>query len=145
MLSCSSDNFNIEHIQPLLQAVLSKEPDDLIWDEVEAAVTESTPPPPPVSSSIQQTPWLRNTGSFANSSEHRRYVDDVLKEELGSLYVAVPGVFEAFFGKVAGLEQAAKAVFRKCKEGDNPLYQEERGWRNWPEGAEESDVLGWFA
>jgi hypothetical protein len=44
-------------------------------------------------------------------------VDDVLKEELGPMYIAVPGFFEAFFGKVAGLEPAAKAMFEKCKEG----------------------------
>jgi hypothetical protein len=140
----NSDGFDIERIGPLLQAVLSNEPDDLIWDKVYATVTESTPPPCPISS-IQQTPWQRNTSSFANSSEHRKYGDDVLKEELGPMYVAVPGFFEAFFGKVAGLEPAAKAVFEKCKEGDNPLYQEESGWRSWPEGAKERDVLSWFA
>jgi len=140
----NSDGFDIERIGPLLQAVLSNEPDDLIRDKVYATVTESTSPPRPISS-IQQTPWHRNTSSFANSSEHRKYVDDVLKEELVPMYVAVPGFFEAFFGKVAGLEPAAKAVFEKCKEEDNPLYQEESGWRSWPEGAKERDVLSWFA
>ena len=33
--------------------------------------------------SLQQTPWLRNTTGFGNFSEHRQYVDGVLKEELG--------------------------------------------------------------
>ena len=68
-------------------------------------------------------------------------MDDVLKEELGPMCIAVPGFFEAFFRKVAGLELAAKAVFKKCKEVDNPLYQEESGWRSWLEGAKERDVL----
>jgi hypothetical protein len=104
----NSDGFDIERIGPLLQAVLSNEPDDLIRDKVYATVTESTSPPRPISS-IQQTPWHRNTSSFANSSEHRKYVDDVLKEELVPMYVAVPGFFEAFFGKVAGLEPAAES------------------------------------
>jgi hypothetical protein len=41
------------------------------------------PPPRPLSS-FPQIPWLYNTSSFANSFEHRKYVDDVLKEELGT-------------------------------------------------------------
>ncbi|PVH91225.1 hypothetical protein DM02DRAFT_577221, partial [Periconia macrospinosa] len=140
----SSDDFNIEQIRPLWNAVLNKESDDVIWNKVEAAVTESTPPPRPPSS-FPQTPWVRNTSSFANSTEHRKYVDGVLKEELGPLYVGVPGFFEAYFGSVAGLQPAARAVFDKCKEGDSPLYQKESGWQDWPKEAREKDVLSWFA
>jgi hypothetical protein len=144
MTAVNADNFEIERITPLLKAVLSKESDDTIWNRVYDAVTESTPPPRPTSS-ILQTPWLRSTGSFANSTEHRKYVDDVLKEELGSMYVGIPGFFEAFFGEVTDLQPAAHAVFERCKTGDNPLYREESGWQGWPEGAKERDVLGWFA
>ena len=143
-LAVSSDNFDIERIRPLLDAVLNNEADEIIWDKVYNAIAESTPPPRPVSS-IQQTPWRRNTSSFVNSTEHRKYVDDVLKEELGPMYVGIPGFFEAFFGEVAGLEPAAQAVFEKCKEEDNPLYREESGWQSWPERARERDVLSWFA
>jgi hypothetical protein len=139
-----SDNFDTARIRLLLDAVLNNEADEIIWNKVYDAVTESTPPPRPASS-IQQTPWLRNTSSFANSTEHRKYVDDVLKEELGPMYVGVPGFFEAFFGETAGLEPAARAVFERCKEGDNPLYREESGWQGWPEGAREREVLSWFA
>ncbi|KAI1420215.1 serine/threonine-protein kinase Sgk2 [Xylaria sp. FL1777] len=140
----NSDDFDILRILPLLKAVLSKEPDEVIWDKVYDAVTESTPPPRPISS-VPQTPWLRNTSSFANSSEHRKYVDDVLKEELGPMYVGIPSFFEAFFGKVAGLKAAATVAFEKCKEGDDPLYREGGGWQGWPEGAQEKDVLNWLA
>jgi hypothetical protein len=144
MTAVNADNFEIERITPLLKAVLSKESDDTIWNRVYDAVTESTPPPRPTSS-ILQTPWLRSTGSFANSTEHRKYVDDVLKEELGSMHVGIPGFFEAFFREVTDLQPAAHAVFERCKAGDNPLYREESGWQGWPEGAKERDVLGWFA
>lgn len=51
-------------------------------------------------------------------------VDDVPKEELGPMYVEVPGFFQAF-GETAGLQPAARAVFKRCKEGDNPVYREE--------------------
>jgi hypothetical protein len=144
MTAVNAGNFEIERIIPLLKAVLSKESDDAIWNRVYDAVTESTPPPRPTSS-ILQTPWLRSTGSFANSTEHRKYVDDVLKEELGSMYVGIPGFFQAYFGEVADLQPTAQAVFERCCEEDNPLYQEESGWQGWPEEAKERDVLRWFA
>ena len=143
-LSTESDDFDLERVIPLLTAVLNDEPDETIWNKVYGAVTESTPPPRPASS-IQQTPRLHNTGSFANSTEHRKYVDGVLKEELGQLYVDVPGFFKAYFGSVPGLKSVAQAVFNRCKEGDNPLYREESGWQGWPGGARERDVLNWFA
>ncbi|KAI1680672.1 hypothetical protein KJE20_09523 [Pyrenophora tritici-repentis] len=143
-LSTEADNFDIERIKPLLRAVLEHEPDEVVWNRVYDAVTESTPPPCPTSS-FQQTPLSINTGSFANSTEHRKHVDDVLKEELGYLYVGIPGFFKAFFEDVPGLRPAAEAVFKKCKEGESPLYQVESGWQGWPEGAKEKDVLSWFA
>jgi len=152
----NSGNFDIGRIVPLLEAVLSNSADELIWDKVYDVVAASTaftaiakPTTPPLSTpslaSFPQTPRLYNTGSIANSSEHRKYVDDVLKEELGQLYVDVPNFFKAYFGSVPGLESVAQAVFNKCKEGDNPLYYEESGWQGWPKGARERDVLSWFA
>jgi hypothetical protein len=127
-----------------LTAALSDNRDDaLIWDQVYNAVTESTPPPQLIPSSFQQTPWLRNTNSFANSSEHRKYVDVVLKEELGPMYVGLCNFHETFLRGVADLETASKAVFKKCGEGRNPLYR--KGWSGWPEDANQDDVLGWFA
>lgn len=143
MTTVNADDFDIERILPLLQAILHKEPDNVIWDRVYDAVTESTPPAGPTSS-FQQTPLFINTGSFANSTEHHKHVDDVLKEKLGHLYVGVPGFFKAFVEDVPGLRQAAQAVFNKCKEGKSPLYGVESGWQGWPKGAKEKDVLSWF-
>jgi hypothetical protein len=144
MTAVNADDFDIERILPLLQATLRKESDHVIWNAVYDAVTESTPTPRPTSS-YQQTPLSINTGTLANSMEHRKHVDDVLKEELGHLYVGIPGFFDAFFGDVPGLEMAAQAVFDKCKEGDSPLFRVRSGWQGWPERAKEEDVLNWFA
>ncbi|KAF2786731.1 hypothetical protein K505DRAFT_411805 [Melanomma pulvis-pyrius CBS 109.77] len=118
-LSTESDDFDLERIIPFLSAVLNDELDEVIWNK--------------------QTLWLRNTSSFANSTEHCKYVDDVLKEELGPMYVGIPRFFEAFFGEIA--EPAAQIVFKRCKAGHNPLYQEKSGWQGWPEEAKESDPL----
>ncbi|KAH8748471.1 hypothetical protein F5883DRAFT_473975 [Diaporthe sp. PMI_573] len=143
-LSLDSDDYDLDRVTPLLKAALADDSEDaLIWDRVYSAVTESTPPPRPVASSLQQTPWLRNTSSFANSSEHRKYVDNVLKEELGPMYVDLPDFHETYFGDVPNLETASKTFFGECSQGSNPLFN--NGWTKWPREAKQDDVLSWFA
>ncbi|KAI1300772.1 hypothetical protein F5Y03DRAFT_223623 [Xylaria venustula] len=139
----ASNDFDYNRVKPLLEAVVANKPDEEIWSQVYHAVAESTPPLRPIASSLQQTPWLRNTSSFANSSEHRKYVDDVLKEELGPMYVGLRNFHEAYFGGVAGLKTTSHAVFNKCMEGSNPLFSRE-GWSGWPSDANQDSVLRWF-
>jgi hypothetical protein len=55
-------------------------------------------------------------------SKYRKYVDNVLKEELGPLYIGIPSLYKAFFREVEGLKEVSAAIFKKYKEGDNPLY-----------------------
>ncbi|KAH7201228.1 hypothetical protein DER44DRAFT_748366 [Fusarium oxysporum] len=142
--TAASADFDFDRVKPLLKSALVDEPDDaLIWDELYNAVAESTPPPRQVASSIQQTPWLRNTSSFANSSEHRKYVDDVLKEELGPMYVGLRNFHSTYFGGVADLQTASQAFFEQCLEGSDPLFED--GWKGWPKDANQDDVLSWFA
>ncbi len=138
-----SNNVDFDHIKPLLSAALADDLDDkLVWGQVYNAVTESTPPPRPIASFLQQTPLLRNTGSFVNSTEHRKYIDVVLKEELGSIYVGLRNFHETYFGDVPGLETASELVFKKCREGSNPLF--DNGWSRWPQDANQDGVLSWF-
>ncbi|KAF4502795.1 hypothetical protein FAGAP_951 [Fusarium agapanthi] len=141
--AAASDDFDFERVKPLLKSALDSEPDARIWDRAYDVVVESTPPPRSVASSLQQTPWLRNTSSFANSSEHRKYVDDVLKEELGPMYVGLHRFHDAYFGGVAGLDAASHVFFDQCVEGSDPLFAD--GWKGWPEDANQDDVLSWFA
>ena len=49
-------------------------------------------------------------------------MDNVLKEEPGPLYMGIPSLYKAFFREVEGLKEVSAAVFKKWKEGDNPLY-----------------------
>jgi len=49
-------------------------------------------------------------------------MDYILKEELGPFYIRIPSLYKAFFREVEGLKEVSAAVFKKCKEGDNPLY-----------------------
>ncbi|OCK99848.1 uncharacterized protein K441DRAFT_537921, partial [Cenococcum geophilum 1.58] len=75
------------------------------------------------------TPYLYNISSFINSSKRREYIDYILKEELGPLYVGIPSLYKAFFKEVKGHKEASAAVFKKYKEGGNLLYAK-GGWRN---------------
>ncbi|KAM7218492.1 hypothetical protein V8F06_006096 [Rhypophila decipiens] len=140
-------DFDFDRIKPLLNAALADHQDDpLIWALVYDAVTESTPPPGPVACSSQQTPGLRNTSSFANSSEHREYVDNVLRQEFGPMYVGLRGCYKTYFGHVLGLEDASEAFFEDCLGGSDPFF--DNSWMGWPEEAKQDDVhhvLRWFA
>nr|KMM68957.1 hypothetical protein CPAG_05280 [Coccidioides posadasii RMSCC 3488] len=90
-------------------------------------------------------PLVHNTSSFANSTEYQKHVDTVLKEELRDLHADIPNFFEAYFGDITGLDSTARAVLDKCREGDSPLYTEDKGWKNWPETAVKKKVLKWLA
>lgn len=140
-----SSNFDITSVVPLLKNVIDNAPDAEIWNAVYDLVTHSTPPPRPLPN-LDQTPISFNTGSFVNSSEYRKQVDEELKFELGSsLHTDLQDFYKTFFGQVSGLEAAAASVFAKCQKGNDPIYNKELGWRDWPVGAKESDVLRWFA
>jgi len=54
-------------------------------------------------------------------------MDYILKEELGPLYMGIPSLYKAFFREVEGLKAVSATVFKKCKEGDNPLYTKKGG------------------
>ena len=75
--------------------------------------------------------------------KYRKYRDNILKEELGFLYIGIPGLYKAFFRGVEGLKKVNAIIFKKCKEGDNPLYTK-GGWRDWPKSIEQDNVLEWF-
>jgi hypothetical protein len=140
----TSDDFDLDGIKPLLTAALSSPNDTCIWEELNHAVAETTAPPRTIASSLQQTPWLHHTSSFANSSEYRLDVDRVLKRELGPLYVGLRRFRETYFGRVADLETASEVIFGKCMEGSRPLFGE-GGWSGWPKNANQDEVLSWFA
>ncbi|KAF2105230.1 amidase signature domain-containing protein [Lophiotrema nucula] len=74
ILVLDSDIIDTARVKPLLDAVLNKQPDEVIWDAVYDAMTASASPPGTLSS-FPRTPWPHKTSSFANSTQHRKYVD----------------------------------------------------------------------
>lgn len=135
------DGFDIDRIFSLLLAILNNKFDSVIWNNVNITIIESTPPLSALSY-LDQTLLSLNTSSFINTSEHRKYMNDVLKIELGSdLYIGVPRFYEVFFGEVESLETAIVAIFVKCQKSNNPLYNKKLGWRNWPQSVTKKNVL----
>ncbi len=97
------------------------------------------------SSSIQQTPWSFNTGSFADASEHRKQVDHALREELlPTLRIDIPNFIPAVFGHIPQLDELADTVFDRCQEEDTRLYIKGSGRTEWPPSAKEDLVLEWL-
>ncbi|UKZ74422.1 hypothetical protein TrVFT333_002090 [Trichoderma virens FT-333] len=141
LVSAISDN--LDRFKPVFRAILDVCPNDVvIWTQFYNAVKEATPPPRPTWSSVANTPNTRNTSSILNSSELRREVDQVLRKELDPR-VGIRKFRESFFASVPNLDAASDAVFRKCSEGDEPLFGQE-GWAGWPAGAEEKAVVAWL-
>ncbi len=144
-----SDEFNLRSIIPLFERIDSHASDIEICNTLFALIARPTTPlqsNPPFTTSFQQTPWTFNTGSFADTSDLRRHVDPILKAEVeNNLIIDHPEFFDTFFGQVPGLLEIATAVFQMCKDSEPPLYREGTGWAEWPEGCEESKVLGWLS
>ncbi|KAE8371981.1 hypothetical protein BDV26DRAFT_286337 [Aspergillus bertholletiae] len=135
-----SSEFEVLRLFALLNAVLDRESDVIIWDNAYATIAQSTPSSPKLTPYPFQTPHSLNTSSFVNSYEKRKYVDAVLEKELGSIYIGIPNFGDVFFC-IEGLKEAAATVFQRCQEGDSPLFTAYCGWQTWPESAKEREVL----
>ena len=152
--SISSSQTDAKLIAGLLHAVVTQKGDQEIWKKVYEVIARTKPPPlpttpppshPSFTSSFQQTPWSFNTGSFADTSEHRNQVDGALKEELlPSLRLDIPDFIPAVFGQVPQLDGLAEEVLDKCQSGKVPLYRKGSGWTQWPRSAKEELVLEWL-
>src|SRR5271170_8387933 len=104
-------------------------------------VTSNAPSPPlPFT---DQTP-AKSSSTLFQTSEEEKLIDIKLKNELkSSLYVDVPGFFDAIFSGVPDLQLISEAVFKKCQQGRNPLFRNGR-WRHWPHPPDENRVLDWL-
>jgi hypothetical protein len=144
-----SDNLDPKRLRPLVQvaALADHSHDELIWELAHDAVARCTAPPPPVvASSFEQILRVRGASDFANSYQHREYLDDVFTPELGSVFVGVPRFFEAYFAQVPDLGDASEAFFKDCSGGvsDQPAPFD-NDWRGWPENSKQDEMLSWLA
>lgn len=126
-LAINTGDFDVEHVTPLLIAVLDDRPDAAIWERVYellaelqlGTISKSTTPPssdPSHTASFQQTPWSFHTGSLADTSDLRRNVDPILRSEVeDNLRIDHPDVFDVFFGQIQGLDIITTVVLSSCK------------------------------
>ena len=138
--SVDFDLGRLDRLRPLMKAALFGAPDAEIWEQAYRAVAElelSTDATP------ERTPWRCHSSSFAYSTEFLAGVCRVLTREVGPVYVGVPLFDEAYFGRVAGLDAAADAVFARCAQGPDPLFA--AGWAGWPADADPVAVQAWLS
>jgi len=150
----SSNQMEFKHTAQLVKVSITQVEETKIWTAVLDLIARikpiyhpTTPPQTSASStpSFQQTPWSFSTGSFTDTSDLRKHVDPILKNELESnLIINHSELFDAFFGEIPRLSEMAAAVLERCKEAGTQLYKEDVGWIEWPEDCEESRVLNWL-
>ncbi|KAI9725603.1 MAG: hypothetical protein M1834_000788, partial [Cirrosporium novae-zelandiae] len=150
----TSNTVNFEIFAVLLKSVFIDTEDTEIWAAFIYFITQTRPAPQPRTpppflpffvSSVQQTPWSFNTSQFANTSEFREHIDPILKSEMeGNLIIDHPHFFDVYFGGVTQLKEISQMVFEICKNIEPPLYTEDTGWLDWPEGCAETEVLRWL-
>ncbi|KEY64859.1 hypothetical protein S7711_03856 [Stachybotrys chartarum IBT 7711] len=86
-----------------------------------------------------RTTWIKDHGVFLLELRPGGATKPEAEESMRSNFDPAP---HTFFGAVPDLESASEAVFKKCIEGDNPLS--DKGWKDWPEDANQDRVLSWF-
>jgi hypothetical protein len=113
ILLVDSDKFNTKPVTILLKEVVNNILALKIWNIVRDFVVKSIPLLQ-LLPNINQTLYLFNTSSFVNISKYRKYIDNILKVELGSdLYIGVPCFYKVFFEEIKSLKTTAAAVFIK--------------------------------
>ncbi|PKY06361.1 hypothetical protein P168DRAFT_279806 [Aspergillus campestris IBT 28561] len=136
-----SNESDISRVLSPLSSVLDNEPDVTIWRKAYSAAINRTPPPRPVvtrnEASSSPTMW-----PMADSFEYERRADAMLEQELGSMYIDVPGFFDAYLGRAEEVETAAATIMRSF--GEDSIYDNSMGWTDWPRAAQKQDVHHWL-
>lgn len=120
-----SDDFDLDHIKPLLHAVLTENTNDaLIWTQVYAAVAEFTPPP---RTRISFDPTIV-------SSEGKRYIEIERNGKLERL------IIDQRMRRAPCMAGRATTCWRAHREGDNTPLVIKDSWQ-YPEREEEGKLL----
>ncbi|KAL7895267.1 hypothetical protein HDV64DRAFT_257549, partial [Trichoderma sp. TUCIM 5745] len=128
ILTVNSD-FNFAAIKPLFVAVLERKSDKEIWDRVYDAVSS--------------VPSRFASSTVVNSSEQRDEIDSLLHAELGIVRVDLD-IYKTFFGAIDSLRETAEAIFKEFCAGDDPRFNHDDGWRDWPDVASQQNVCAWL-
>ena len=132
----ASDDFDVDRIKPLLNAVLSNEPDERIWSKVYSAVTGSTPPI--VHKLPLGTPFKSTSSQRANEQTYDDIDLRILQEINGCVYKDTEGFYKNYF---EGKEWSGKSY--QIAERANPQVVNGR-WTEYPQPPSQDAFLDWF-
>ncbi|KAG6109306.1 hypothetical protein E4U31_007006 [Claviceps sp. LM219 group G6] len=122
----------------LLAGVLDQEDEKYIWKQVKKFIIKMS------QNRCADTAFSHNGAALANSSEHCKDVDNLMREEAGLTHVGIPKLLETFFPcSVDDLERTSKIFFKKCTRGRTPRYKDDT-WTDWPTRAVEKNVFRWL-
>jgi hypothetical protein len=63
--------------------------------------------------------------NFINSFKYYKYIDDIFKEELKTIYINIFSFYMIFFKDIKNLKTIFKNIFKKYKEDNNLFYYKE--------------------
>ncbi|KAG6042253.1 hypothetical protein E4U39_006137 [Claviceps sp. Clav50 group G5] len=125
-------------LKRLLAKAIDQADDKNLWKQVEKFISTNS------RNQCADTPFSQFEAFVANSSEHRKDVDHLMREELGQIHVDIPCLLQTFFpSSVDGLKRSSESFFKKCRRGRTPRYKDD-SWTNWPAGAVEKEVFRWL-
>ncbi|KAG6171095.1 hypothetical protein E4U11_001192 [Claviceps purpurea] len=128
----------LSSLRPLLSRAIDGADDKDLWRKVKKAIVTTS------QNLCADTPFSHNDAFVADSLEHRKDVDHLMREGLGQIHVDIPHLLQAFFPRsVDGLKRTSKSFFKKCRRGRTPRYKD-GSWTNWPVGAVEKEVFRWL-
>ncbi|KAF9784250.1 hypothetical protein IL306_007718 [Fusarium sp. DS 682] len=133
-LTIDSNEFDLDRIKPLLRAVIAENTvDALVWKQIYAVITESTPPPQTIASSSQQTPCLGFDPTIV-SSEGRRYIEIERNGQTERL------IIDELIKRAPCVAGRATMCWKAHRDGDDTPLVIKDSWQ-YPERDEEGKLL----
>ncbi|KAG6099808.1 hypothetical protein E4U30_006004, partial [Claviceps sp. LM220 group G6] len=128
----------VRYLKCLLAKAIDQADDEDLWKQVERYIVTNS------QNLCADTPFSHDEALVANSSEHCKDVNHLMREELGQIHVGIPRLLQTFFpSSVDDLERTSKVFFKKCQRGRTPRYKDDT-WTDWPTRAVEKKVFRWL-
>ncbi|KAG6056154.1 hypothetical protein E4U32_005859 [Claviceps aff. humidiphila group G2b] len=125
-------------LKRLLAKAIDQADDKDLWKQVKKFISTNS------QNQCADTPFSQHEALVANSSEHRKDVDHLMREDLGQIHVGISRLLQTFFpSSVDDLERTSKVFFKKCQRGRTPRYKDDT-WTDWPTRAVEKKVFRWL-
>ncbi|KKA30700.1 hypothetical protein TD95_005428, partial [Thielaviopsis punctulata] len=141
---------DISHIKPIVDCILTHSSDVQIWNSVYQAVAKLSRPHTPTASeskpdAVFATPVRESSAAAKHTTGLPKSYNEVnidVYQNLDTIWYDVD--LYNVFSESAAVTSEANQVFENFTSGQEPLYIEGQGWRNWPTNAKEESVSTWL-